>query len=200
MLLIVNTLVLFFDKHRKQLLLFSAAFWGFALLVWVSYPDQNTPEFYIENIYSPLTVFLIVPFVFQILSGRRQQLAILLIAILSINGIVRMYQQHNFYTQRLAWFNKLIDKYDGQKVILNEKNFPKDILLMGWGSPYEIWLLSTIERGATASIIISSDPESLRWACDAPDQMVTTWGAFPYKVLPSKYFPFKDTKNRYNIE
>ncbi|MEZ5033101.1 MAG: hypothetical protein R2787_17065 [Saprospiraceae bacterium] len=40
---------------------------------------------------------------------------------------------------------QFLQDHPGQKLIVDDRLLPADTLLMTWASPYEFWLLSTLE-------------------------------------------------------
>ena len=70
---------------------------------------------------------------------------------------------------------------------------------MLWGTPYEFWLLSTIEQHKTASIIIDADPLYRMWATRLNKSLLVNWGTYPYTDLSTRYFHFTDTTTTYTL-
>ncbi len=68
---------------------------------------------------------------------------------------------------------------------------------MPWASPYELWLLSTIETDRSASVIIHPNLNEIQWMQSSKDAFATTWGQFAYRDLNKRYFKFKDSTNVY---
>jgi len=187
-------------KQFAKLLLFIGFLIAYLLLINVSYPDPATQDFYLENLYLPISVFIAVPLIFDIFpSLNSQRLAVFTISLIVISGLFRIYLNHKPYTNRLNWERHFLARHINEKIIVSDKKIPLDTLLMTWGTPYEFWLLSTIETGKTASIIISDHPDGLVWATDKNQSFLTTWGAYPYNELPGQYFNFKDTISKYKI-
>lgn len=92
-----------------------------------------------------------------------------------------------------------MDKYGTEKVIVPDRNVSQDKMLMSWGSPYEIWLLSTIERDTTYSIVISDDVGAISWGRFYSDGLLTTWGLYHYNELDHRYFKFADSVSTYIV-
>lgn len=180
-------------EYLYKAILILMFFTGYLLLVNVSFPN-GTDSFYLENLYLPLSLFIIIPFVYDIRMSQKNYL-ILLILVLGIR-IVQMGMTHEFYTDRIEWLESYINEtkdYDQKKIIVSENHFPKNTLLMSWATPYEFWLLSTISGGETRSIMITDDVAGVEWTRGYNNKFVTKWGAFDYNELPAKYFNFKDT-------
>jgi hypothetical protein len=189
------------NKEWKKLVFFSSVVIGYLFLVNISYPFRTTPEFYIENLYLPLAVFLGLPLVFELLPLlAEKRLALPVVCLLVATGCLRIWFTHTPYTARLNWERAFLDKYINEKIIADAKKINAGILLMNWGTPYEFWLLSTLERNKTASIIIDDDPRSRLWALDLNKTFVVNWNIFPYKDLNPKYFHFTDTTTGYLVD
>jgi hypothetical protein len=169
-------------------------------LINVSYPDAATPNFYIENLYLPIGIFIALPLVYDVMVLiRSERLSIIMIALIIVTGCMRMYTTHVPYTARLNWERAFLSKNSDKKLLVNAKVVPMDTLIISWGTPYEFWLLSTMENKKTASIIISDNPDELSWALRDKDKFLTTWGSFSYDNLPHRYFKFSDTATTYTL-
>ncbi len=187
-------------REWKNLGVFLCFFFGYLLLINVSYPTSATPGFYIENLYLPLSVFLSLPFLYVIVPFlSKYKLALPVFVLVLVSSCTRIYTTHNFYAARLDWERKFLDEHKGRKMIYPASRTPADTVLMAWGTPYEFWLLSTTEQGTTASIIIDDKPELRPWAALLRKSLVVNWGIFPYSELNPKYFHFTDTTTGYEI-
>lgn len=193
-------LIIVYTQKREyaKLSIFLFFILGYLLLINVSYPDNATSPFYIENMYLPLAVFIALPLIYDILPlYRSKMIPITLFAWILITGCIRIYATHALYSERVDWERKFIQANGDKKLLINSKEEPMNILVMTWGTPYEFWLLSTIETGKTASVIINDDPDQLTWALNDKKKFLTTWGSFDYTSLPSQYFIMKDTTTDY---
>lgn len=197
----ISVLVLYYkQKQWKQAGLFLLSFFGYLLLVNVSYPTNATPVFYIENLYLPLAVFLSLPLVFNVLPmlAKRNMVMPFLLLVL-ITFCVRISTTHATYTARLDWERRFMKEHGDKKMIYPTRLVPMDTLMMVWGTPYEFWLLSTIEHGKTASIIIDPKPESRLWADQLRNSLLVNWNVVPYSELNPKYFRMTDSATPYLI-
>jgi hypothetical protein len=187
-------------RNWYKLSLFLFFFFGYLLLVNVSFPSRDTSAFYIENLYLPLTIFVAFPFVFDVLPKLlERKRAMPVMALIMLTAFVRIYLAHAPYTTRLNWERDYLAAHANNKLVVDAKTTPKDILTMTWGTPYEFWLLSTIEHGNTASIVINENPDQLAWALGNKNSFLTAWGIFPYSGLPQRYFHFTDTVSAYTL-
>ncbi len=188
-------------KENKYLManLVALAFIGYLLLVNVSYPN-GANQFYIENMYLPLSIIVIVPVVFNVIPRLKAEHVLFGIILIALIRIIDIAHSSKPYTARLETLREISTSFDGQKIILGEKDCPMDVLMMSWASPYEFWLISTVENNKTASIVIIDDPEVLRWTLSSTNKFVTKWGVFDYDELPRRYFKLNNRSENYVIK
>lgn len=189
------------ERQYKMLWFFFVSFIGYLLLVNISYPQVWVPAFYMENFYLILAVIIAVPFVYDVLpSFQKPNTAVFIMSAILLTAIVRIYGTHLKYTDRLNWQRKLLSENLNKKLVIKEDKTIEKKLLMTWGTPYEFWLLSTIENGHTASILITDHLDDfsapVMWKNKA---MITTYGTYDYADMPARYFKFTDTVSKYTI-
>ncbi|MEI8280714.1 MAG: hypothetical protein WCG87_13230 [Bacteroidota bacterium] len=190
----------FITKQWAKMLLFCTFFVAYLLLINVSYPGRDTSNSYIENLYMPLGIIIALPFVFDLLPLLdTKKLAYPAFTIILITGCIRMYGSHSAYTQRLDWERRFLNDNGSKKLLIDFKKVPTDTLMLVWATPYEFWLLSTIENHHSASITISDDPNGIAWGISNSKAFLPAWGSFPYSDLPKQYFPFDDTVSAYTL-
>lgn len=175
-----------------KLSLMNIFFFGFLLIVNVSYKD-GADKFYIESHYLSLSIFIIIPFVFDYLPTLEMKKVHYLISSIILIRLVYIFFNHIPFTDRLNWEREFLMKNDHKKIIKWDNNVPKDTLFMTWATPYEFWLLSTIEKKETRSIVFLDHENELDWALSKNKSFVTKWGVFDYNQLPKKYFILNDT-------
>jgi hypothetical protein len=200
-LLFAGTTILYAANRQWQKMVWLICFFmGYLMLINISYPSKETPVFYIENLYLPLSIFLALPFVFDILPVlEKKKMASAVFVLIVLTGIVRIYFAHAKYTSRLDYERAYLDKYKEQKVIVKANEKDKDVLQMLWGTPCEMLLLSEIERHMPASIIIDDTPQYRYWAPYTKNALIVNWAVYPYSKLDPKYFHFTDTASGYAI-
>ena len=191
-------------KERKwlNLLLFTAFMVGYTIIINTSYPTDYTKDFYIENLYLPLSIFIAIPFVFDVLPRLEQkQLGYILFVLILATGLVRIYLNHDTYTNRLTWERNLLKNNPGKKMLIAETPAIADTLIMAWGTPYEFWLLSTTESAGkeTANIFVTDTLDKFYLAHWDRKSFITNWQVIDYSALPEKYFNLNDTFSRYEI-
>ncbi len=203
-LLLIGVLILFWfyysKKKYKLLFLTCFYFFGYLTLTNISYAD-GANQFYIENLYLPLSFFLLIPLVFQVWPVYSSKKIALFIFILIVGiQLLNIYNGHTKYSERLSWLRDTLQKtksLENNKLVIPEKDVPMDTLMITWASSYEFWLLSTVEDNRTRSAIIHKDPESLSWAMQEHKGFLTNWGIFEQNSLPTQYFNFPDSTSHY---
>lgn len=171
------------------------AFLGYLFLINVSYPTGTQP-FYMENLYLPLQVFVLLPFVFDVLPRFRPAPALALMVVVICLKIGMIYQAAQPYTERLNTLrdiSKDIMELDGQKVLITELPFPESKIMMTWAIPYEFWLLSSYKEERTQSVLFTPRLDNYKWALEKPDVFITQWGVFNHNELPDQYFFLSDS-------
>jgi hypothetical protein len=198
--LVVNSVYYIRSRSWLKLALMLCFCVGYLLLTTIAFPDVQGNGFYNENLFLPLASFLCIPLVYDVLPGLKVPLPALFVIAVMLTGLLRIWYFHGFYSWRLAWQRGLIHQYDNRKVILEERSFPKDTLLIAWSSPYELWLLSTIEQNRTASILITPEPDKyLQSVGDNMHVFMPAFNLYDYGSVSSHYFMFRDTVHSYEV-
>jgi len=179
--------------YKLLLMIFSVA--GYLLLVNVSYPNGGE-QFYMENLYLPLSVMIVVPFVFDLVPRIQTKYVLSILCFILVVRIFQIGLNHQPYTERISYLKQIMEKtasFEKKKLIITSSAISTDTLMMTWASPYEFWLLSTIKNNQTRSIFITESPKEINWALTSQKKFITKWGAFDYHALPKSYFNFNDT-------
>lgn len=201
-------MVTFYYLKKKRVwpfLLFAISFIGYSFIVNISEP-QGPDQFYVEYRYLPLSLFVIFPFVYELLpnlySKKWASFVVYGFVFVSIFSIVNL---HHIYQRRTHWHQQLMQETannEHKKLIIKPNDEAKESLQMYWGVPYEMWLLSTIETGHSRSVIIEEQEHQFDGALNSATIFQTPWGSIEYKDLKSPYFQFRDTilpYIRYNL-
>ncbi len=177
--------------YRLALLITAAA--AYLALINITYAD-GAQLFYIENMYLPLGVFVSVAFVLERSITRDKIYYGILIGVLAVR-LIQIAAAHRPYTERLAYLTDYMhqSRDSSDKVIIDEKYFDMDKLMMSWGSPYEFWLLSMQEYDQMSCITITDRLDDFLWAAGNTDDFIPTWGVFPFDSLPQRYFKQPDS-------
>lgn len=177
---------------------------GYLLLVNVCY--ATTPyQFYMENLYLPLSIFVIIPLVIDVFPTIIYKKSFITIfAFVIFVRVLHIGLNSHKFTARLNWNKQMLAQtkaYDSSKFLINEKDVPLDILWMTWGSSYESLLLSTLENpNAPRTFLIDENPDRFLWTLHKTQTYFTKWGAFDYDKLPKQYFNFTDNRKYLILE
>ncbi len=190
----------FWQKKWLQLALMWLFSAGFLCIVNATY-SKGAHQYYIENQYLLLSLFVIFPFVFDFLPAiPSKPWSKAIVPLILVVGLVRICTSNDLYTARLQWLRSFMEKRAEEqpgKLVLDASKVPPDTLMLTWGSHYEFWLLSTLEQGVTRSITIEEKKDEYNWTMNNNHAFVTRWGVFDYKALNPRYFVFPDTVSGY---
>lgn len=174
---------------------------GLLLLVNVAWATEATPTFYRENLYLPLVTIIAVPMLQEVLPKLNNTKWVYLFAsAVFVTAFVRIPGVSAKYVARLNWERHFLQQYGDRKMIADSAKAGAAPLQMVWCTPYEFWLLSTLETEKSASIIIDGKPHERNWASEQRNALVVNWNLFPYAKLPKQYFVFEDTTSGYEID
>jgi hypothetical protein len=197
--LLLLTSILFYGYRKKYMLLglVACAFIAYSLMINISTKD-GADQFYIENRYLFLSLYVIFPFVWHILPAiKSTAMRNLLVVILLTTSWFSIYKDHENYTARLD-FNRQLIKESAQKRIIPKGRFDNQALPLNWGTSYEIWLLSTLETGITHSIVVEDVEGEFDPALHHKRALQMKWGLFDYNSFARKdYFVFTDSISTY---
>ncbi|WMX14904.1 hypothetical protein [Aureispira sp. CCB-E] len=172
---------------------------GYLLLINVSQPEGHI-IFHMESFYMPLSLFISLAFVQDILPLLASKKAITLLTFIVVCRLIHIGFQHEKFSKPLEWKQALLKEtahLENKKLAIYYKDAPENLMLT-WGSSYEFWMLSTIETGVARSIIIYDNPNTM-----TPGRMhlknvfLSQWGGSAYNDLPKAYFPFQDSTHGY---
>lgn len=198
--LVMGTFII--RRRWLSLALFVSALLGYLLLIQATYPTSATVPLYIENLYLPVAIIIGLPLVFYVfpeLYKKKGFIPMALLVAISLSFFGRVYINRNTYKGRIDWERGYMALNPGKKLMVAETPELRSILILSWGSPYEFWLLSTMEKGRTENIIISDRIDEITYSKDDTKSLATSWGAFPYATLPSNYFICNDTLSRFEV-
>ncbi len=200
---VLGGLVFVFLFRRKQWLnpgLFAGYAICYMFLVNITFQDGNTPAFYLENFYLLFGLFVAVPLVLNVLPvANTGRLPMVVLVLLILSSALRVYSFHGRYVQRISWEREYLEANSGEKLLVSSSTVPMDILVYTWATPYEFWLLSTVEQKTTASITINDNIDAISWGANNTKEFLGAWSAYKYTEFPPQYFNFRDTVSGYRI-
>ncbi|MBN9483507.1 MAG: hypothetical protein BGO70_13575 [Bacteroidetes bacterium 43-93] len=197
----MNVIAYVVTRKWAKLILFVLLTFAYLMLVIVTHSDGNMTDAYAETMYMPLVFMVALPFTYDVLPlMNRYYLAYVVVAAIILLGLLRIYNTHVSYTNRLNCERALLDKYPHQKVLFAEGRVRMDDLVFSWSTSFEIWMLAVIEYHYSASILVSGKADQLAAEAQSGTRLfMTEWGAINYADLPKQYFNFKDTATMYSI-
>lgn len=199
---ILFTWILISYTVKRDWIKFALVFFGclgLSQMVNISYYAPHTPDFYRENMYVPLGLFLAYPLIYDVLPSINKKLFVGIFILLIATGLYRVYDMRAYYQGRIDWYRGYMVEHQDRKIIGSALNMPQETILMSWASCYEFWLLSTLENDKSASIILEDDVDAYGWAWEEYRGFVTHWGVYKYKDLDPRYFKFTDTQTHYSV-
>ena len=168
---------------------------SYLLLVNISFPE-GVPHFFAESKYVLLSIFIIIPLVYDIYPKIPFKTLFVALVIVVIVRIIHINNVHSLYSARLDILREVIEKtenLDNKKLILYQDDFPMDTLLMTWASAYEFWLLSALENQNQRSILIDENPDRFDSLLNRNDIFLEKWRVYQYKDMPQRYFHLDST-------
>ncbi len=184
-------------KDKKIIQLFWSLFFivTYTFLINLNYVN-GAEQFYLENQYAVLVIFVSYPFLEYVFIKISDQKQFLLLALIFSCMLIRVFSICKIYNERLDWQKQFLiktEKLEYKKLVVSEEKVPMKILKMSWATPYEFWLISTLENKQTRSIIINPKIEELQQNIEKNKIFISTWGVFDYANFNKKYFIFSDT-------
>lgn len=201
-LLFAAGLFFYLRRNRWKMWLLFCFFTGFVLMNNLAAPN-GADQFYIENRYMGLCLFVVLPFVWDILPQIKMTFSRrLLLPLVMIACLLGIFRHHTVYTERLGILRSYVSAMkaaQSDKWIIPVEKVPKDRLMMVWGLSYEIWLVSTCEFQQTYSLLCREDKEAFKWLEDCNTCFGTEWETNAYADLPKRYFLLKHTGFPYAV-
>lgn len=187
------------EKDKVKFALLFCFFIGYLLLINVSLPDGDF-SFHMESFYMPLSLFVSIAFIYDILPLLTKKRGIALLFFIVSCRLVHIGFQHQKFTNPIEWKEALIQEtahLENKKLVIYCKDAP-DNLMLTWGSAFEFWMLSTLETGVSRSIIIYDDPQLMTAdRMKGKNVFLSKWGNSNYKDLSKPYFNFQDSTSSY---
>lgn len=189
----------FRQKAWMYMVIGSVLVMGYFFFINVTHPVADL--FYLENMYLGLPLIIGLLYLlwvkdFDFWSNYQGKLSIGLSVFLVVMCFIRLSYIGGEYQDRLAWLRHQIDMYQNQKVILSDRNVPKELLKLTWASSCEFWLVSTIDHNRTASILITDNPTNYSKS-NQDTRVFYGMHSVSYDSLPKQYFLLQDTTTSY---
>jgi hypothetical protein len=190
-LLLVVTGFYLYRRHWLKLGLIWLTCFGYLMLLHIGSPESEH-RFYVEVNYMALSIFVGVPFLFEIaprLKGRN--LAYLLGGILVLRlGTIAIH--HQPYEARWRWVEQAVAAPEsGNRFFRTEAEVPMDTLLMSWGVPYESLLISNAQTDGqnVRTLLVHPDMKAFEAPLQQDTVFITPFKTYRVQELNRTYFP-----------
>jgi hypothetical protein len=190
------------NKKYKQVILVNVFCISYFILITQRYLE-DTRWYSAECHYQPLAVFLIIPFVFDVLPAiivNKRSVILGFIAFFAIM-LFTIFNTYQSYTDRLHYIENLLNKptLNGfNKIILEEKNINKEKLMMTWAMPFESMQISSLKAADSTKIVVIAENglEKQNELLNSKDSMVTflMLPKTAFKDLPKTYYNVPNTE------
>ncbi len=155
LLLVVVSIFYLAKRHWLRLGLVWSFSLGYLLLYNIADP-QAQYRFYSEVSYLPLSIFVAVPFFFDVLEEihdkKRRWLPYLIAAVLLLR-LATIAWNHRTVATQFAWIEQEMER-PGNRFLLPENQAPLDTVLMTWGVPFTAMHLSALENPDSAKTLL----------------------------------------------
>jgi hypothetical protein len=128
---------------------------GYLLLYNIADP-QAQYRFYSEVSYLPLSIFVSVPFFFDVLGDfdeKNNRWLPYLIAAALLLRLASIGWNHRTVAAQFAWIERKMER-PGNRFLLPEKQAPLDTVLMTWGVPFTAMHLTALESPDSAKTLL----------------------------------------------
>lgn len=199
----------FFYYRKKEYLklgLVSLFTLGHLILVNSAYP-WGPPQFHMESFYRILSIFVIIPFLYDIVPGtswKKESTPLLVLLFIMLTRMSHIGFIHKTYSNRLNWMETLLDRsqqWDSRTFMIKEEEVPLQWVINGWSSPFETLLLSSMENPDSAkSIFIYNKDVDINAKKEKRETFLTPFSDLPFATLPKDYFRLRDTTLYYPLK
>jgi hypothetical protein len=171
----------------KVILLWSFCF-GYIMLLHIASPN-STYRFYAEVNYMALSIFVMIPFLFDIAPLIKPQRLLLLFTILMVLRLGSIAWHHQPFRDRIDWIETQLNQQaaNESKFYLSKSDAPMDTLLMEWGLPYESLLISS-RRGESKTLFIHHNTSAYAEPFKKDSLFITSFKQYNLDELNPAYF------------
>jgi hypothetical protein len=192
--------VIFYIKMKcwpklTLLILFFIAYILFVNLFFAAVYDN----FYIENLYLALSLFIVLPILVDVLPNiKNTNLKIILISILFLFSFINIYSTSNIYKDRIDYMLGIASKanFENQhKIIIDNDNI--NGMTGNWSLPVESLVQTSIE-GNPVSIVTQKvfNETSTKFSIDEHSIILSPWNVITDTILNSRYFKLSEEQYR----
>lgn len=183
-----------FRKYWLKAILVSGFCFAYLMLLHIASPESDH-RFYVEVNYMALSIFVMVPFLFDIAPQLRAQKLLLLFATIVLLRLLTIAWHHQPYTARIEWIRQTMEQGIEQeptatRFYLPASDTPMDTLLMPWGLPYESLLISTYDGHLPRrTLFVHQNIGQFQDTLQIDTAFVTEFKVYGLKELNPTYFP-----------
>ncbi len=161
---------------------------GYLMLLHIGAPESSY-RFYVEVNYMALSIFVTVPFLFEVAPLMKTRARLGLLAGLLALRLLSIACHHQPFEDRWRWVaQQLQSQPAGSRFYLEEERAPMDTLLMSWGVPYESLVITAAGEGPVKTLLVHPDLKSLEASLEADTNFVTPFKAYVIQKLNPTYF------------
>lgn len=196
----VNNLVFIFTSIYliKQAKYLQAAFYvmvtGGIFLFYLILYHAGESDVMMEKAFYPLTIFIFLPFLKELIFGNNKSIYIKLsfFVFIVVFGVVRFISESKFYSDRLAYFDSLFVRTHNAKNIYYFDQESRDKLAIPWATGVETLIFSSIQDAQNPKTIyfLNEDQSIAPEALTNPKTFlcVTFWPKWELNEHSRKYF------------
>ncbi|MCF8244713.1 MAG: hypothetical protein K9J37_08060 [Saprospiraceae bacterium] len=155
--LLLGVVSIFYLRKKQWLRL--GLVWSFSLgylLLYNIADPQAQYRFYSEVSYLPLSIFVAVPFFFDVLGNfdakNKRWLPYVIAAVLLLR-LATIAWNHRTVGNQFGWIQQQLDR-PGNRFFLQKDQVPMDTVLMEWGVPFSAMHLSALESPDSAETLL----------------------------------------------
>ena len=169
---------------------------GYLMLLHISSPTA-TYRFYAEVNYMPLSIVVMIPFIFDIAPKiKKERLVLFLFGGIVLLRLITISLNHKPYTQRLTWIKSQLEQNasaESNRLLYELDEKTRDTLLMTWGVAYESLLISAMEDPDSARTLVIL-PKGKRYdqALQSDTLFVTELIEYSIEEVDGKYYRLGD--------
>ena len=152
---------------------------------------------YLQNMHLPLTVFVALPFAFEILPLIKVRYWFPVLLLFVVCRIAVIYNSHTEFSERFNYLKKLVavsHQYSGSKFWVRGENLSVKYFDT-WALPYESLILSSIESPDNAiTIALESNCKQNNSLMESELFFINPYWDNNTETLPAKYFKLQKGK------
>ena len=190
-LLLAVTIFYLYRRHWLKLALVWLTCFGYLMLLHIGSPESEH-RFYVEVNYMALSIFVGVPFLFEIAPLLKERTLVFLLGGLLTLRLASIAVHHQPFEARWRWVEQTVAAPGtGNRFYLTEDQAPMDTLLMSWGVPYESLLISKVRTDGeqVRTLLVHPSMEPFETDLQQDTVFITPFKTYPAKALNPAYFP-----------